>query len=159
MRSSSRPIPGMTQHPMPKSVRREGSKMKTRARKWLFLVPLIFTFVFAATKPAVAQDDDDPPSRVARLRYANGDVSFSPAGTDDWVGATVNRPMTTGDKLWTDQGGRAELHVGSAVIRLAGQTGFSFLNLDDRIMQIRVTEGSINLRVFRLDDQESIEVA
>ena len=38
------------------------------------------------------------------------------------------------------------------------QTGFSFLNLDDRIIQIRVTEGTINLRVLRLEDQESIEV-
>jgi hypothetical protein len=132
--------------------------MKTRALKWLFLVPIIFTLVLAAAKPAVAQDDDDPPSRVARLSYANGEVSFSPAGTDDWVAAAGNRPMTTGDKLWTDQGARAELHVGSAAIRLSGQTGFSFLNLDDRIMQIRVTEGTINLRVLRLEDQESIEV-
>jgi hypothetical protein len=133
--------------------------MKTRALKWLFLVPLIFVLVLTAAKPAVAQDDgDDPPSRVARLSYTNGEVSFSPGGTDDWVAAVVNRPMTTGDKLWTDQGARAELHVGSAVIRLSGQTGFSFLNLDDRMMQIRVTEGTINLRVLRLDDQESIEV-
>jgi hypothetical protein len=132
--------------------------MKTRALKWLFLVPLVFAFVLTAAKPAVAQDDDDPPSRVARLSYTNGEVSFSPGGTDDWVSAVVNRPMTTGDKLWTDQGARAELHVGSAVIRLSGQTGFSFLNLDDRMMQIRVTEGTINLRVLRLDDQESIEV-
>src|ERR1700722_11006343 len=134
--------------------------MKTRALKWLFLVPFIFAFVLAAPKPAVAQDDDkdDPPSRVARLSYTNGEVSFSPGGTDDWVSAVVNRPMTTGDKLWTDQGARAELHVGSAVIRLSGQTGFSFLNLDDRMMQIRVTEGTINLHVLRLDDQESLEV-
>ena len=132
--------------------------MKTRAVKWLFLVPLIFAFVLAAAKPAVAGDDDDPPSRVARLSYINGQVSFSPGGTDDWVSAVVNRPMTTGDKLWTDQGARAELHVGSAAIRLSGQTGFSFLNLDDRMMQIRVTEGTINLHVLRLDDQESIEV-
>ncbi|HEV3420824.1 MAG TPA: DUF6600 domain-containing protein [Candidatus Acidoferrum sp.] len=132
--------------------------MKTRALQWLFLIPLIFAFVLAAAKPAVADDDDDPPSRVARLSYINGQVSFSPGGTDDWVGAVVNRPMTTGDKLWTDQGSRAELHVGSAAIRLSGQTGFSFLNLDDRMMQIRVTEGTINLHVLRLDDQESIEV-
>jgi len=133
--------------------------MKTRALKWLFLIPLIFVFVLTAAKPAVAQDDgDDPPSRVARLSYTNGEVSFSPGGTDDWVAAAVNRPMTTGDKLWTDQGARAELHVGSAVIRLSGQTGFSFLNLDDRMMQIRITEGTINLRVLRLEDQESIEV-
>src|SRR6266446_4697790 len=117
--------------------------MKTRALKWLFLIPLIFVFVLTAAKPAVAQDDgDDPPSRVARLSYTNGEVSFSPGGTDDWVAAAVNRPMTTGDKLWTDQGARAELHVGSAVIRLSGQTGFSFLNLDDRMMQIRITEGT-----------------
>jgi hypothetical protein len=117
-------------------------------------------FALAAAKPAAAQDDDkdDPPSRVARLSYTNGQVSFSPGGTDDWVSAVVNRPMTTGDKLWTDQGSRAELHVGSAVIRLSGQTGFSFLNLDDRMMQLRVTEGTINLHVLRLDDQESIEV-
>ena len=134
--------------------------MNTRARKWLFLVPLIFAFVLATTKPAVADDDDkdDPPSRVARLSYTNGEVSFSPAGTDDWVSAVVNRPMTTGDKLWTDQAARAELHVGSAVIRLSGQTGFSFLNLDDRMMQIRITEGTISLHVLRLDDQDSIEV-
>src|SRR5579859_2406950 len=134
--------------------------MKTRALKWLSLVPFIFAFVLAAAKPAVAQDDDkdDPPSRVARLSYSNGEVSFSPAGTDDWVSAVINRPMTTGDKLWTDQGARAELNVGSAVIRLSGQTGFSFLNLDDRMMQLRVTEGTINLHVLRLDDQESIEV-
>jgi len=134
--------------------------MKTRALKWLSLVPFIFAFVLAAAKPAVAQDDDkdDPPSRVARLSYTNGEVSFSPAGTDDWVSAVINRPMTTGDKLWTDQGARAELNVGSAVIRLSGQTGFSFLNLDDRMMQLRVTEGTINLHVLRLDDQESIEV-
>src|SRR5690348_15213967 len=133
-------------------------QMKTRALKWLFLVPIIFTFVLAVAKPAVADDDDDPPSRVARLSYTSGQVSFSPAGTDDWIAAVVNRPMTTGDKLWTDQDGRAELHVGSAAIRLSSQTGFSFLNLDDRIMQIRVTEGTINLRVLRLEDQESIEV-
>ena len=77
--------------------------MKTRALKWLFLVPLIFAFVLTTANPAVAGDDDDPPSRVARLSYTNGEVSFSPGGTDDWVSAVVNRPMTTGDKLWTDQ--------------------------------------------------------
>jgi hypothetical protein len=131
--------------------------MNSRANRWLFLVPLLFALVLAAPKPASA-DDDDPPSRVARLSYTNGEVSFSPSGTDDWVSAVVNRPITTGDKLWTDQNARAELHIGSAAIRLGGMTGFSFLNLDDRTMQIRMTEGTINLRVKRLGDDESIEV-
>ena len=105
-----------------------------------------------------AADYDDPPSRVARLSYTRGNVSFEPAGTDDWVSAVINRPITTGDKLWSDNGARAELHMGSAAIRLSGNTGFSFLNLDDRTTQIRITEGVINVRVRRLDQDETFEI-
>src|SRR5712692_9255777 len=89
-----------------------------------------------------AADEDDPPSRVARLSYTHGTVSFNPGGTDDWVSAVVNRPLTTGDKLWTDNGARAKLHIGSAAFRLSSNTGFSFLNLDDCTAQIRLTEGT-----------------
>ena len=53
---------------------------------------------------AIAQDQDDPPTRVARLGYIEGSVSFQPAGEPDWVAAVSNRPMTTGDKLWADRG-------------------------------------------------------
>ena len=105
-----------------------------------------------------AADDDDPPSRVARLGFARGSVSFNPAGTDDWVSAVVNRPVTTGDKLWNDSDGRSELSIGSAVIRLGSTTGFSFLNLTDNTTQIRVTEGTLNIRVRNLGDDETFEV-
>ncbi len=131
--------------------------MYTRASRWL---PLL-AFILAAllfTPNRTPADDDDPPSRVARLSYSNGEVSFNPAGTDDWVSAVLNRPLTTGDKLWTDTNARAELQVGSATLYLSGETGFSFLNLDDRIMQIRLTEGTLNLHVRRLGQDESIEV-
>jgi hypothetical protein len=131
--------------------------MKTRAQHWLILFSILFTFFMLTPNRAFA-DGDDPPGRVARLSYINGQVSFSPSGTDDWVAAVVNRPITTGDKLWTDQNSRAELHVGSASLRLGDQTGFSFLNLDDRMMQVRLTEGTINVRVRRLGQEESIEV-
>jgi hypothetical protein len=105
-----------------------------------------------------AADDDDPPSRVARLGFARGSVSFNPAGTDDWVSAVVNRPVTTGDKIWNDSDGRSELSIGSAVIRLGSTTGFSFLNLTDNMTQIRVTEGTLNIRVRNLGDDETFEV-
>jgi len=105
-----------------------------------------------------AADDDDPPSRVARLGFARGSVSFNPAGTDDWVSAIVNRPVTTGDKLWNDSDGRSELSIGTAVIRLGSTTGFSFLNLTDNTTQIRVTEGTLNIRVRNLGDDETFEV-
>src|SRR5215471_913373 len=110
------------------------------------------------TPQRASADEDDPPSRVARLAYTSGNVSFNPAGTDDWVSAVVNRPITTGDKLWADEGARAELHIGTAAIRLSDHTGFSFLNLNDQTTQIRLTEGTLNIRVRRLDDDETFEV-
>jgi hypothetical protein len=66
--------------------------------------------------------------------------------------------MTTGDKLWADKGSRAELQLGSAVIRLSENTGVSFLNLDDHTVQIQLSSGTINLRVRRLDQDDAFEV-
>lgn len=105
-----------------------------------------------------AADDDDPPARVARLALVSGSVSFQPSGTDDWVSAVPNRPMTTGDKLWSDANSRAEMHIGSASIRIGATTGFSFLNLDDNVTQIQLTEGSIRVRVKRLEENETFEI-
>jgi hypothetical protein len=131
--------------------------MRKYALKLVGLLSVALAVSFLAPQRAAA-DEDDPPSRVARLSYAHGTVSFNPAGTDDWVSAVVNRPITTGDKLWADNGARAELHIGSAAIRLSGNTGFSFLDLDDRTTQVRLTEGVINIRVRRLDQDETFEI-
>ncbi len=131
--------------------------MKKRALQWLTFAALLLTLSLSTAKSVVA-DDDDPPGRVARLSLTKGEVSFSPAGTDEWVSAVVNRPLTTGDKLWTDREGRVELHAGSAAFRLSGMTGFSFLNLTDRMIQVRLTEGTINFHVRRLGEDESIEI-
>jgi hypothetical protein len=107
--------------------------------------------------PAMA-DNDDPPSRVARLAYAQGSVSFQPAGTNDWVTAGLNRPATTGDKLWSDRDGRVELQLDGSMIRLSNNTGFSFLNLSDSVTQIQLTAGTLLVRVRRLDDNETYEI-
>jgi hypothetical protein len=129
-------------------------------KKWIKLVCLLSVALTVAllVPQRAAADDDDPPSRVARLSYTHGNVSFNPGGTDDWVSAVVNRPLTTGDKLWSDSDARAELHLGSAAIRLSGNTGFSFLNLTDLMAQVRLTEGTLNIRVRRLGDDETFEV-
>ncbi len=131
--------------------------MRKYLLKWASLPSIALAAAFFAPQRAAA-DGDDPPSRVARLSYANGTVSFNPAGTDDWVSAVLNRPITTGVKLWTDNGARAELHIGSAAIRLSSSTGFSFLNLDDRMAQIRLTEGTLDVRVRRLEQDETFEI-
>ncbi len=132
-----------------------GKHLKSVSVFSMALVVALFS-LFAPLRAAA--DNDDPPSRVARLGYARGSVSFQPAGTDEWVNAIVNRPVTTGDKLWADHDSRAELHIGSASIRIAGNTGFSFLNLTDNVTQIQLTAGTLRVRVKRLDQNETFEV-
>src|SRR5215472_6609187 len=132
--------------------------MRKQMLRWMSLVSVALAAMALFAPQRAAADEDDPPSRVARLAYTRGNVSFNPAGTDDWVTAVVNRPMTTGDKLWSDEGSRAELHLGSAVIRLSDHTGFSFLNLTDDVTQVRLTEGTLNIRVRRVDDDDTFEV-
>src|ERR1700728_266919 len=115
----------------------------------------------ALVQRVVAQDQydqDDPPSRVARLGFLQGSVSFQPAGESEWVEAAQNRPMTTGDQLWADQDSRAELSLGSAVIDLNSNTGISLLNLDDRSTQIQLSSGSINVRVRHLNPDDAFEI-
>jgi hypothetical protein len=102
--------------------------------------------------------DQDPPDRAARLSFLQGQVSLQPAGEEEWATAIVNRPLTTGDKLWTDQGARAEIYVGQAAVRLGSDTGFSFLNVDDDTIQMRLTAGVINVHVRALDSNDQIEV-
>ena len=100
----------------------------------------------------------DPPSRVARLGYMAGAVSFSPAGESDWVQASINRPLTTGDRLWSDAGARAEIQIGGAMIRMNAATGLSVLNLDDQIAQLQLTQGTLNVRVRHLEPDQVLEV-
>src|ERR1700730_3417074 len=103
-------------------------------------------------------EEGDPPGRVARLSDAEGSVSLQPAGVQEWAAATGNRPLTTGDKLWTDKNSRAELDIGAAVIRLGATTGFSFLNLDDNTAQMQVTAGTLIVRVRDMQGSQTYEV-
>src|SRR5271169_5586764 len=101
------------------------------------LLILITASTLAFAQEVAQQDQADPPGRAARLSFLSGTVSFQPGEVEDWIPATLNRPLTTGDRLWTENGARAEMHTGSAAFRLSGHTNFAFLNLDDRTAQVQ----------------------
>ena len=129
-------------------------------RRWTIAVCFAALLCVTLSPRSLAQDEpqDDPPSRVARLGYLQGSVSFQPAGESDWVDAVPNRPITIGDQLWADNNSRAELQLGTAVIDLNGNTGVSFLNLDDHTIQIQLSSGAINIRVRRLGRDDDFEI-
>jgi hypothetical protein len=117
---------------------------------------LVLVSVIALTFSGLAAAD--PPTRAARLGYVSGSASLSPAGEPDWVQAVVNRPLTTGDRLWADADSRAELQVGGAAIRLGALTSVTLLDVDDRVVQVQLSQGTLKLRVRRIRPDQTFEV-
>jgi len=101
----------------------------------------------------------DPPERVARLSHTQGEISYSPAGEDEWFDVVRNRPLIRGDRLWTDRDARAEFQVGSAAVRLGSNTSVEILDLNDDIAQIKMTQGTLNLSVRRMYPGQIFEIA
>ncbi|HET6451843.1 MAG TPA: DUF6600 domain-containing protein, partial [Spirochaetia bacterium] len=118
-------------------------------------VALLVAALAALTAAAAGAD---PPGVVARLNFTQGPVSFRPGSLEDWAPAELNYPLTVGDHVWTDDGGRAEMHVGSSAVRLDAGTEVSFLNLDDQAVQVSLAQGTINVRLRQLDVGDTFEV-
>jgi hypothetical protein len=117
------------------------------------LAAAVFAFISSA---ALAQAD--PPGRVGRMNYSQGSVSFSPTGDNEWTEAQTNRPLTRGDRLWTDRRSRSEIQIGSSAVRLDGQTRLEIMVLDDQSAQLSLTQGSLYVRVRSLPDGENFEI-
>ena len=103
-------------------------------------------------------DAQDPSRRVARMQFMDGQVSIQPGGVNDWVTGTLNRPMTTGDNVWTDKDSKAELNVGTGVFRMGAETSVTLANVGDNTTQLQVHQGTLNLRVRHLYDGEVYEI-
>src|SRR5579862_2404295 len=108
----------------------------------------------AVAGPALA----DPPGRVARVSFLAGSVSFRPSSVTDWTDASLNYPLTIGDHIWTDVNARTELELGGMTVRLAPLSECSILNLDDHVVQLRITQGGMYVRVRDRGPDEVVEV-
>ncbi len=127
--------------------------MKT-LKRLAFLQLVLALFLSAASLSAFA----DPPSRAVRLRYMSGAVSVQPGGVNDWVEAAVNRPLTSADRVWTDQNARAELNLGSASMRMNAETSLTLTNVSDEIVQVELDQGTLNLHIRHLFGGETYEI-
>lgn len=100
----------------------------------------------------------DAPARAGRLSLIDGAVSFSAGGGDSWETATLNYPLSAGDRLSTAESARAEAHIGSTAVRLAPDSAITFEALDDQAVQVRLDKGSMSVRVRRMDPDQRFEV-
>ncbi|HJT70342.1 MAG TPA: DUF6600 domain-containing protein [Terriglobales bacterium] len=157
--------------------------MKTRTGFSLAVLATAILLLCSMLVPAFAQDQDvpmppnadqqydqgpdqpndqtpeqDPPTRAGRISYTEGSVSFQPGGQGDWVDAVMNRPLTVGDNLWVDKDSRAEIQIGGTSIRLGPETSVTFLALDDNTTQLRLSLGSLFVRVRHFDRDDNFEI-
>ncbi|MCX7117301.1 MAG: hypothetical protein NTW94_05260 [Legionellales bacterium] len=100
----------------------------------------------------------DPSTQVGRLSYSKGDVSFLPAGETSWVKGTLNRPLITGDQLWADSNARVEVQLSGSDLRLGNQTNLKILQLDPKIAQFQMTQGTVALTINRMNSQQVYEI-
>lgn len=122
--------------------------------RWTWVAVLFSVLLIAA--PGAAQDD--PPGRVARLSYTQGTVSLQLSGAQQWNQASPNYPLTTGDRVYTDHDGRAELDLGDIAIQLSSDTDLTVANLNDQFLQLGIGQGTLRVRVFDILEGNSIEV-
>jgi hypothetical protein len=133
-------------------------KAKVKRVKTLIRFPVVLAlFALLLVLPSFA-DEGDPPNRVARLSYMQNAVSFEPSGENDWSQATLNYPLTSGDRLWTDNGARAELETGNVAMRMSQQTDLTATNLSDQLIQLGLAQGSLRIRVYELRPDHSVEI-
>src|SRR5664279_5253298 len=122
------------------------------------LTTIILAALFLLSPFALLADSDDPPQRVARLGELQGTVSIEPAGVDTWSAAAANYPIATGDRIYADSDGRAEVQIGQIVARIWHNTDLSVTNLADHAIQLGLAQGTLRLRTYGLDPQTEVEI-
>lgn len=98
------------------------------------------------------------PARVAALTHIEGSVAFAPAGATEWSDVMAKRPVTRGDRLWTDKGARAEVQVGSAALHMDSETFVEVIALDRNLLQASLNEGTVNTRVRQGEGGDNFEI-
>ena len=101
---------------------------------------------------------NDPPARVARIQYISGEVSMQPGGVNDWVAASLNRPLTSSDRVWADKNSRVELNVGTGFLRMDSETSLTLTNVSNSTVQAELDQGVLELTVVHLEPGEVFEV-
>ena len=104
------------------------------------------------------QGESDPPGRVGRLSEVIGQVWLYSPDAGEWLAANRNRPLTAGERLSTDPGGRAEVRIGSTTLRLDSGSELEVLRLDDSTMQMQLHQGSLAVRLRNRDAVDEFEL-
>ncbi|MHB1669124.1 DUF6600 domain-containing protein [Thiomonas sp.] len=137
---------------LPHLVRRRG------CLRWGLHRALPSLFAVAIVGLAPLAHAGEPPALVGRIAEFQGEVSLLPAGASSWIAASLNRPITIGDRLWVPPGGRADIVAGPDAIRLGPGTDLTVLDLREQDVQLSLSQGTAQLQVRAFGPDQRVEV-
>ena len=77
-----------------------------------------------------------------RLGLIEGDVQVRTEDTGEWVPASINMPLTDGDRIWVPDGGKTELQLkDGTLLRLDENSALEILTVEKDSYQFYLTEG------------------
>jgi hypothetical protein len=116
-------------------------------RRAALLAAIVCLFTTAALSAQYAPNQNqDPPSRVARVAFAQGNVSLEQAGTDSFGSAEINYPLSAGDRLYADVNSISELQTSGLAVRLGNGADLTITTLTDGVAQFALAQGSVRIR-------------
>jgi hypothetical protein len=134
---------------------------KTRTGSWMrFLTAGLFLAALPVI-PAAGQDleDGEEGAWYARVRHLEGDLQVTNPREEEAFTATVNTPLTGGDRFSSGPGGRAEIQLqGGSILRVDENSRFDFQSLGSPestptgVVVLRLWEGSLFIDHRQLTD-------
>ena len=120
-------------------------------------VPAALGFLAVASLSTLAQPPGEVPN-AGRLGFLSGNVSVEPAGASDWAQAYPNLPLGPGDRIFTDDGGRAEIQLGQTYYRIGPNTDVTVFRNDPQGISIQLVQGSVHVHSFGVWQGQAMQV-
>src|SRR5579871_5322813 len=97
-----------------------------------FLVALTAALLLISPTLKAQTQSSDPPARVGRLSALDGTVQQRTPDDNDWVQANLNYPVSDGFSIAPQDGGRAEIEVGTTALRVGPLSELDVNTLNER---------------------------
>ena len=137
----------------PRTVECEGAAQMKRQLLNTVLVAIILSLIGLSNAKAQAEPQPGaagPEPGVARISLIQGDVSTQRGDSGEWVAATQNTPLESGDSVSTGNGSSAEIQLDYAnVLRLDQGSVVRIADLVRNHIQVQVSQGLIEFSVFK----------
>lgn len=112
----------------------------------------------------IAQDynepEEEPPGRVARVSFAEGDVQILRDGEEEWELVVRDLPVVEGDEIVTGTDGRFEIQFDNDThVRVANDSVLKIASLSEEGIAVSLEAGRMNLTTRKFDpDKKFLEI-